>query len=126
MKRPFGSLLLPTTFAGVMAMMAAGCDKPVAPAPTPSATSAPTMSTAPVAGSINVEDVDVTSNVKSALLRDELVKAFEINVITLKGDVRLIGMLDNQAQIDHTIKVARAVNGVHSIHDELTLKAAAK
>lgn len=103
MKLPFGSMLLPTTFADVMAMMAAGCDKPVAPALPPSATSTPTVGPTPVTGSINVEDVDVTSNVKSALLRDELVKAFEINVVTLKGDVRLIGVLDNQNQIDHTI-----------------------
>lgn len=118
-------MLLPTTLAGVMAMMAAGCEKPVAPPMTPSASSVPATSQAPGTGS-NVEDVDVTSNVKSALLRDELVKAFEINVITLKGDVRLIGVLDTQGQIDQAIKVARAANGVHSIHDELTLKLAAK
>lgn len=70
----------------------------------------------------NVADVDVTTNVKTALLRDTNLKGLDIGVITLKGDVRLIGVADTQSQIDAAIKLARGAAGAHSIHDELTIK----
>jgi hyperosmotically inducible periplasmic protein len=70
----------------------------------------------------NVSDIDVTEHVKTALRLNESLKGFDINVVTLKGDVRLIGMLDSQAQIDEAIKIARASDGTHSVHDELTIK----
>lgn len=47
---------------------------------------------------------------------------FDINVATLKGDERVIGVLDDQSQIDEAIKIARASDGAHTIHDELTIK----
>jgi osmotically-inducible protein OsmY len=70
----------------------------------------------------NVSDADISTNVKTALQRDEALKGFDIQVITLKGDVRLVGVLDNQARIDEALKTARAADGVHAIHDELTLR----
>lgn len=98
--------------AVVTLALMAGCDKApeaggVAPG-TPNAT--------------NVADGDVTTNVKTALLQDTALKGLDINVITLKGDVRLIGIVDNQSQIDAAIKLARGADGVHSIHDELAIK----
>jgi osmotically-inducible protein OsmY len=69
-----------------------------------------------------VSDVDVTEHVKTALLQSESLKGFDIKVVTLKGDVRLMGMLDNQAQIDEALRIARASDGSHTIHDELTIK----
>ena len=90
-------------------MLAGGCSKPPeSAAPTPAITSS--------VGNVSDE------HVKTALQQSELLKAFDINVVTLKGDVRLIGMLDNQAQVDEAIKIARAADGAHTIHDELTLK----
>ncbi|MFZ6747913.1 BON domain-containing protein [Undibacterium sp. Ren11W] len=70
----------------------------------------------------NVSDIDVTTNVKRTLLQDDLLKGSNITVETLKGDVRLIGELNSQAQIEQAIKIARAADGAHTIHDELTLK----
>lgn len=90
-----------------------GCSKPAEVMGTTSARSA---------ASANVADTDVTTNVKTALLQDAALNGFDITVITLKGDVRLIGVLDNQAQIDAAIKLARAADGAHSIHDELAIK----
>jgi hyperosmotically inducible protein len=60
--------------------------------------------------------------VKTALLQAELLKGADITVVTLKGDVRLTGVLDSQAQIDDAIRISRAAEGAHTIHDELTLK----
>ncbi|MDP4302676.1 BON domain-containing protein [Leptothrix discophora] len=94
-------------------MLASGCSKqPEAPVPT-------SASKATVA---NVSDIDVTEHVRTALRQSDLLKGFDINVVTLKGDVRLIGVLDSQAQIDEAIKIARASDGTHTIHDELTMK----
>ena len=64
----------------------------------------------------------MTQHVKTALLQNESLKGFDIAVVTLKGDVRLTGQLENQAQIDQVIKIARASESAHTIHDELTLK----
>ena len=64
----------------------------------------------------------MTEHVKTALLQNESLKGFDISVVTLKGDVRLIGVLDSQAQIDEAIKIARASDGAHTIHDELTIR----
>jgi len=72
--------------------------------------------------SAHVSDMDVTEHVKTALHQDEALKGFDITVITLKGDVRLIGKLNTQAQIDAAVNIARAADGAHSIHDELTLQ----
>jgi osmotically-inducible protein OsmY len=103
------------TYAALLAatMLAGGCTKPpeaAAPAP------------APMESVANVSDNDVTEHVKTALHQSEVLKGFDINVVTLKGDVRLIGMLDSQAQVDEAIKIARASDGTHAVHDELTIK----
>jgi hyperosmotically inducible periplasmic protein len=95
------------------AMMVEGCSK------SPEATV--TMPAAQTAAG-NVSDIDVTEHVTVALRQSELLKYSAITVVTLKGDVRLTGILDSQAQIDEAIKIARASDGAHTIHDELTIK----
>ena len=102
-------------FAAAMAvtMLVCGCGK------SPDATgAAPGVS----AAASNVSDMDVTEHVKTALQQNESLKGFDISVVTLKGDVRLTGMLDSQAQIDEALKIARTADGAHTIHDELTVK----
>lgn len=102
----------------IAAMLAGGCSKSPEPAVPVPAPSMPVPST--VAG--NVSDIDVTEHVKTALLQNDSLKGFNIAVVTLKGDVRLTGVLDSQVQIDEAIKIARASEGAHTIHDELTIK----
>ncbi len=108
-------LILISTVVAAMNLALIGCNK------SPEATTA-TLPTPTSKASDNVADADVTTNVKTALLRDATLSKFDVSVVTLKGDVRLIGVLDTQAQIDAAIKVARSADGVHSIHDELVLK----
>jgi osmotically-inducible protein OsmY len=110
-------LLVFTAATVTTLMLLNGCGKP---APTASA-GAPTTST--VSGSeSNVADVDVTTNVKTALLQTPNLQGHDIAVVTTKGDVRLTGVLDTQAQVDEALTVARATAGVHAIHDELSVK----
>lgn len=74
--------------------------------------------------SVNTEliDSEVTRNVKTALHLDENIKGLDIAVTTLKGDVKLTGFADNQSQIDYVNQLVRNIQGVHTIHDELTIK----
>ena len=70
----------------------------------------------------NLSDIDVTEHVKTALRQSDVLKTFDIAVVTLKGDVRLNGIVESQAQIDEALRIARAADGAHSIHDELTIR----
>lgn len=69
-----------------------------------------------------VDDGIVTAKVKSALLADSSVKALDIAVATNKGEVQLSGFVDNQAQIDQAIAVAKGVEGVQGVANKMTLK----
>ncbi|MBE0612670.1 MAG: BON domain-containing protein [Burkholderiales bacterium] len=69
-----------------------------------------------------VDDGIVTAKVKSALLADADVKSFDIAIVTRKGDVQLSGFVDNQAQINRAIDVARGVEGVQFITNEMSIK----
>lgn len=108
MNRYFRTLICSMAL-GAFALLA-GCNKPPEAGEVAQTTAA------------HVADADVTANVKAALLRDPVLTKFAISVITLKGDVRLTGIVDTQSQIDAAIKLTRGADGVHSIHDELTLK----
>ena len=111
MNKRNGSLFFAAAMAATIVI--GGCSK------SPEATAAMPAAPATVG---NVSDIDVTEHVKTALQQSDSLKGFDINVVTLKGDVRLIGMVDSQAQIDEAIKIARASDGAHTIHDELTIK----
>jgi hyperosmotically inducible periplasmic protein len=106
-------LLVPAGIA--LAIMASGCNKP----PPDAAGVAATGTTPAVA---NVADADVTTNVTTALVREASLKGADIRVVTLKGEAQLIGVLDSQAQVDTALKIARDADGVHTVHNELTVK----
>ena len=129
MKMRSGLLLFGTTLVGVVAISIAGCNRSsqesMGTVP-PSTVFTSPESTGKISSSktpgTDATDADVTMKVKTALLRDENVKGFDIGVATVKGDVRLTGVVDNQNQIADAIKVARAVEGVHGLHDDLSVK----
>jgi hyperosmotically inducible periplasmic protein len=74
------------------------------------------------ATSHEVKDSEVTQNVKAVLLLDEKVKGLDVAVATLKGDVKLTGIAESQSQIDYVHQIVRSIQGVHTIHDELSVK----
>lgn len=69
-----------------------------------------------------LDDGIITARIKSALLADPGIKSFDIAVVTRKGEVQLSGFVDNQAQIDQATSVARAVVGVTSVANEMSVK----
>lgn len=64
----------------------------------------------------------ITTKVKTALLADEKVKSFDIAVVTRKDEVQLSGFVDNQSQMDRAVGVARAVEGVRDVKNEMSIK----
>jgi osmotically-inducible protein OsmY len=109
------SLFFLLASSAALAMTLSGCNK----LPTP--TTLPAEPVAAVAAG-NVSDIDISEHVKTALLQNAMLKGFDIAVVTLKGDVRLMGTVDTQAQMDEAVKIARATDGAHAIHNELMLK----
>lgn len=72
---------------------------------------------------IEVIDSDVTLRVETALLGDDMLKNRDITVVTRKGDVLLTGEVASQSQIDHVDKLVMSIEGVHALHNHLTIKA---
>ncbi len=69
-----------------------------------------------------VDDGIVTAKVKAALLADASVKSFDIAVVTRKGEVQMSGFVDNQNQIDRALEIARGIEGVRSVGNEMSVK----
>ncbi len=69
-----------------------------------------------------VDDGVITTRVKAALLADDRIKSLDIAVVTRKGEVQLSGFVNNQAQIDSALEVARAIEGVSHVGNEMSVK----
>ena len=89
------------------------------PAPTMPATDPQTERS----GSVGqyVDDATVTVKVKAELALDEVTKARNIGVDTVKGVVTLSGEVESQAEIDRAEAVARGVEGVARVSNKLTV-----
>lgn len=69
-----------------------------------------------------MDDGITTTKVKAALLADSSVKGSDINVETQNGVVQLSGFVDSQTQVDRALQLARDVQGVTKVDNELTVK----
>ena len=67
-------------------------------------------------------DTFITTKVKAAILEESSLKSAEINVETFKGVVQLSGFVSSSANIDKAVAVARDVNGVTSVRNNMRLK----
>lgn len=113
MKSHTRSLILNTGLAGLLAILATGCNKPVDTKDAPQPTT--TVGT-------EIDDSVLTASVKSALLADPAVKSVDFKVETRKGEVLLSGFVDNQAQIDRATAVAKGVTGVKDVLNKVGIK----
>jgi osmotically-inducible protein OsmY len=69
-----------------------------------------------------VDDTVVTSKVKAAIFNEPSLKSAEINVETFKGVVQLSGFVSSAAAENTAIAVARKVEGVKSVKNDMRLK----
>ena len=64
-------------------------------------------------------DTATTSEVKAKLLADDIVPSRKVKVETTDGVVQLSGTVDSQAQSDRAESIAKAVDGVKSVKNDL-------
>jgi len=69
-----------------------------------------------------VDDSVITTKVKAAVFKEPTLKSAEINVETVKGVVQLSGFVSSQANINKAVEVARTVNGVKSVKNDMRVK----
>jgi osmotically-inducible protein OsmY len=69
-----------------------------------------------------IDDTVITTKVKAAVFSEPSLKSAEINVETFKGVVQLSGFVSSRADINKAVEVARSVNGVKSVKNDMRLK----
>ena len=66
-----------------------------------------------------VDDAVITTKVKAAILDQPSLTSSEISVETYKGTVYLRGVVASQATINEAVGVARSVDGVTSVKNDM-------
>ena len=69
-----------------------------------------------------VDDSTLTAKVKAAIFSEPTLKSAEINVETFKGVVQLSGFVSSAGAQTKALEVARNVEGVKSVKDDMRLK----
>jgi osmotically-inducible protein OsmY len=69
-----------------------------------------------------IDDRAISTKVKTALHTDDEVSGFQVNVETFKGTVQLSGFVDNAAQAEKAEEIARSVDGVEDVINNITVK----
>ena len=69
-----------------------------------------------------VDDSLITTQVKGALLREQLTKSLSISVKTLDGVVNLTGAAQSTEQIDSALRTVRGIKGVVDVKNNLQLR----
>lgn len=67
-------------------------------------------------------DAATNSSIKAKLLADDIVPSRKITVETTDGVVQLSGNVENKAQAERAENIAKAVNGVKSVKNDLSIK----
>lgn len=69
-----------------------------------------------------IDSATITTKVKTAIARDDMLSVFDIQVETYKDVVQLSGFVDTPAQKAHATTVAENVEGVKSVRNNLVVK----
>jgi hyperosmotically inducible periplasmic protein len=68
------------------------------------------------------DDSVITTKIKSQLAADDFLKSFQIGVESRKGIVQLSGFVSSQATVDKAGQIARGVEGVKSVKNDLIVR----
>lgn len=69
-----------------------------------------------------VDDATLTSKVKTRLIQDQELEAFQIDVDTYRGIVQLNGFVDSEENARRAVDLAKDVQGVESVKNNLQVK----
>lgn len=70
---------------------------------------------------VYAEDASITASIKTTLIRDSEIDAFNINVDTHRGVVTLYGHVKTSSQVNKVIRVSRSVKGVKKVISKLSV-----
>jgi hyperosmotically inducible protein len=68
-----------------------------------------------------IDDGALTTKIKAAFVKDEIVKAFDVSVTTYNGNVQLSGFVENAQQKMRAEQIARGENGVQSVTNNIQI-----
>ena len=68
------------------------------------------------------DDSAITAEVKVRLAANDLVRSFQVGVETSHGVVQLSGFVDSQSSADQAASIARGVDGVTSVRNDLVVQ----
>jgi osmotically-inducible protein OsmY len=69
-----------------------------------------------------VDDSVITTKVKSKLVGDKDVSAFDVQVETFKGVVQLSGFVSSEQERRRAAELARSIGGVKEVRNDLQVK----
>jgi len=69
-----------------------------------------------------IDDSAITTKVKAAIFNEPSLKVFQINVETTKNVVHLSGGVVTRSEMNKAVEVARSVDGVRSVRNDLHFK----
>ena len=69
-----------------------------------------------------VDDAVISNKVRAEIIGDEQLSIFDIDVETFKGDVQLSGFVDSEAMKTRAGTLARSVEGVNAVHNNIVVK----
>lgn len=69
-----------------------------------------------------VGDAKISTEIRGDLVKDQALKAFQINVHTMQGVVQLSGFVDSRAQKDEAGRVAESIDGVRQVDNNIVVR----
>ena len=69
-----------------------------------------------------IDDTWITTKVKSEIFKEPSLKVTQINVETNKNVVQLSGFVDSAASMTKAVAIARSVEGVSSVKNDMRLR----
>lgn len=69
-----------------------------------------------------VDDATVSTRVRAAFVGDSQVQATQVHVETMQGIVELSGFVDSKALEQRAVTLARNVDGVKGVRDEIVVR----
>ena len=69
-----------------------------------------------------IDDSAITTKVKTAIFNEPSLKVNQISVETYKSVVQLSGFVDSSASMDKAVTIARSVQGVSSVKNDMRLR----
>jgi osmotically-inducible protein OsmY len=69
-----------------------------------------------------IDDSWITTKVKTQIFNEPTLKVTQINVETYKNVVQLSGFVDSTASMNKAVAIARSVEGVSSVKNDMRLR----